>query len=99
MEISDTLALDAVSVVVIRVKIRIHMAVLGLVFPGAVIAVALAAVLPTEAVPQTDRISNSQFLLMKGKQMKIVALRQTPLYLNEWDDFVYFTDKSTLRIH
>ena len=84
MEISDTLALDAVSVVVIRVRIWIHIAVLGLVVPEAVIAVALAAVLLTEVVPQTDRISNSQLLMMKGEQMKIVTMRQTPLYLNEW---------------
>ena len=65
VEISDTLALDAV------------------------IVVALAAVVLTEMVPQTDRISNSQLLLMKGEQMKIVALRQTPLYLNELEENQY----------
>ena len=101
VEISDIFALDAVSVVVIRVRIRIHMAVLGLVVPETVIAAELAAVLLTEVVPHTDRISNSQLLLMKSEQMETdpIILERMIGPETEWDDFVYFTDKSALRIH
>ena len=58
----DAVVLDAVMVVVIRVtkmilRMRIHVAVLGVVDPEVVIAVALAAVVLTEVMPQTGQTS------------------------------------------
>ena len=58
----DAVVLDAVMVVVIRVtktilRMRIHVAALGVVDPEVVIVVALTAVVLTEVMPQTGQTS------------------------------------------